>query len=70
MAYTTAEYTNRPLTEEERAFAEEHHYMIYFYANKMNLNIDEWYDCLVIPYLNAVKKYHMSHVNSIHFLRC
>ena len=58
MAYTTAEYTNRPLIEEERAFAEEHHYMIYFYANKMNLNIDEWYDYLVIPYLNAVKKYH------------
>lgn len=53
-----AEYTDRPLTEEEKIFAEEHHDMIYFYMGKMHLNIEEWYDILVIPYLQAVKKYH------------
>lgn len=53
-----AEYTDRPLTEEEKIFAEEHHDMIYRYLRIHDLPIDPWYDILIIPYLQAVKKYH------------
>ena len=53
-----AEYTDRPLTEEERIFAEVHHDMIYRYLRIHRLSIDPWYDILVIPYLQAIKKYH------------
>ena len=53
-----AEYTDRPLTDEERIFAEVHHDMIYRYLRIHGLSIDPWYDILVIPYLQAVKKYH------------
>ena len=54
-------YTDRPLTNEEREFAADwQNYkklfeFMYFY----NLNQDEWYDILIIPYLQAVKKYHI-----------
>lgn len=51
-------HTQRALTEEERVFAEQHHDMIYKYMNYHSLDEAEWYDILVIPYLNAVKKYH------------
>ena len=50
-------YSIRPLTEEERVFAEEHHNLIYGYIRSHQLDIEEWYDILVIPYLNSVKKY-------------
>lgn len=46
-----AEYTDRPLTEEEKIFAEEHHDMIYRYLRIHGLSIDPWYDILIIPYL-------------------
>lgn len=52
-----AEHTTRPLTEEERAFAEENHNLIYGYIRSHQLDIEEWYDILIIPYLNSVKKY-------------
>lgn len=39
-----AEYTDRPLTEEEKIFAEEHHDMIYRYLRIHGLSIDPWYD--------------------------
>lgn len=50
-----AEYTDRPLTEEEKIFAEEHHDFLYIYMRNRHLLIEEWYDLLVIPYLQAVK---------------
>lgn len=59
MGYKVADYTARPLTEEEKIFAKEHHDMIYFYIRNMHLDIEEWYDILIIPYLQAVKKYHL-----------
>lgn len=58
MSYKTAEHTNRPLTEEERRFAEEHHDLMYRYMKIHELDPEEWYDILIIPYLNAVKKFH------------
>ncbi len=53
-----ASYTDRPLTEEERIFAEKHHDLMYRYMRIHELDINEWYDRLIIPYLQAVKKYH------------
>lgn len=50
-------YTDRPLTDSERVFAEENHNILYKYMNINHLDISEFYDVLVIPYLNAVKKY-------------
>lgn len=55
--YRRAEHTTRPLTEEERIFAEENHNLIYGYIRSHQLDIEEWYDILIIPYLNSVKKY-------------
>ena len=54
-----ADYTDRPLTDEERAFAsDENNYNQLFKFMRVNrLNPDEWYDILIIPYLQAVKKY-------------
>lgn len=63
-----AEYTDRPLTEEEKIFAEEHHDMIYRYLRIHGLSIDPWYDILIIPYLQAVKKYHIyEHLQKLKF---
>ncbi len=63
-----AEYTDRPLTEEEKIFAEEHHDMIYHYLGYHRLPIDPWYDILIIPYLQAVKKYHTyEHLQKLKF---
>lgn len=48
-----------PLSEEEKAFAEdEHNYNSFFgYMKVHGLNPEEWYDILVIHYLRAVRKY-------------
>lgn len=51
-----ANYTDRPLTEEERIFAERHHDLMYRYMRIHELDINDWYDRLIIPYLQAVKK--------------
>ena len=53
-----AEHTKRPLTDEERVFSEKHHDLMYRYMRLHELDPEEWYDILIIPYLNAVKKYH------------
>ena len=53
-------YTIRPLTDEEREFAADvnNYNYLFFYMRKWNLDTDKWYDILIEPYLNAVKKYH------------
>lgn len=52
-----AEYTDRPLTIEEREFAAEHHNLIFKYMRNMKLDPEEWYDILIIDYLQSVKKF-------------
>ena len=54
-----ASYTDRPLTIEEREFAsrKENHNLIYSYCHRNGLPLEDWYDILVIPYLQSVKKY-------------
>ncbi|MCI5587576.1 MAG: hypothetical protein MR384_06810 [Lachnospiraceae bacterium] len=53
-------YSIRPLTDKERVFAadEGNYSYLFFYMRKMRLDPEEWYDILIIPYLDAVKKYH------------
>lgn len=53
-------YSIRPLTEEEKVFSadERNHNYLFFYMKKWRLDPEEWYDILIIPYLDAVKKYH------------
>ena len=53
-------YSIRPLTEEEKIFAadEGNYSYLFFYMRKMRLDPEEWYDILIVPYLDAVKKYH------------
>lgn len=49
--------SDSPLTAEERVFAEAHHDLMYRYMRIHDLDIEEWYDRLIIAYLNSVKKY-------------
>ena len=50
-------YTARPLTDEEKIFAEKNHNLMYRYISIHELDLEDWYDILIIPYLQAVKKY-------------
>lgn len=54
-----ADYTDRPLTDEERAFAAdaENYNQLFKFMSFNKLDTEEWYDILIIPYLQAVKKY-------------
>lgn len=45
------------LTEEQKAFAEENHNLIYTFLHKRNLSFDEYYDVVVMGYLKAVANY-------------
>ncbi len=45
------------LTEQESAFAAEHHGLIYRYLSNKRLDEDEYYDVVVFGYLNGVRKY-------------
>lgn len=54
-----ADYTDRPLTEVEKIFAadEKNYNQLFIFMRNNRLDTEEWYDILIIPYLNAVKKY-------------
>ena len=54
-------YSDRPLTDEEREFAADwnNYKKIFEFMNYYKMNEEEWYDILIIPYLQAVKKYHV-----------
>lgn len=53
-------YSIRPLTEKEKAFAADlnNYNYLFFYMKQKRLDPEKWYDILIEPYLNAVKKYH------------
>lgn len=52
-------YLDRPLTNEEKLFASnpENHDLIYKYIKHHRLDLNEWYDILILHYLRAIKKY-------------
>lgn len=47
----------KPLTEEQRAFAEQNHDLIYAFLHRNHLPKDEYYDVAVFGYLRALQKY-------------
>lgn len=46
------------LTERESRFAEAHMDIVWWYLNRRGLSCDEWYDVVVIRYLQAVKRWY------------
>lgn len=48
----------RPLTDTEAQFAEAHMGIIFWYLSRRQLPFDEWFDVVVIRYLEAVKRWH------------
>lgn len=49
------EVEDRPLTEEERRFAAEHHGCVLHYIRSRKLNFEDYYEVLVFAYLRAVQ---------------
>ena len=45
------------MTEEQKRLVEQHHNLIYWYLNKKNMSINEWYDILAIALCNAAITY-------------
>lgn len=54
-----ADYTNRPLSDAEREFAalSENYNLIFDYMKCKKLDVETFYDELILDYLTAVKKY-------------
>lgn len=48
----------RPLTEPERQFSEEHLGIVRWYLQQRKLSEAEWYDVAVLRYLQTVKRWH------------
>lgn len=46
-----------PLTEEERTFASENHWIINWFFNTTNYSASEYYDVAAVGYLKAVKRW-------------
>ena len=47
----------RPMTKEEREFAEQHHDMVIDYLRYKRLPMDDFYDIVIFGYLSAVQQY-------------
>lgn len=47
----------RPMTQEEREFAEQHHDMVVDYLRYKRLPMDDFYDIVIFGYLSAVQQY-------------
>ena len=46
----------RPMTQEEREFAEQHHNMVIDYLRCKHLPMDDFYDIVIFGYLSAVQQ--------------
>lgn len=47
----------RPMTQEERQFAEENHSLVAEFIHKKRLSTDDFYDIVIFGYLSAVQQY-------------
>lgn len=47
----------KPFTDEERAFAAQHHGLVERYLSKFHLPADEWYDVAVFGFLRATRNW-------------
>ena len=55
---TMEKNTSKPLTEQERKFAEENHNLIYGFLHTYGYSIEDFYNTAVFGYLRAVEVYH------------
>lgn len=51
------ERQSRPLAPEEATFAAEHFHLIWWYLGKRGLDPDEWFDAVILRYLDTVKRW-------------
>jgi RNA polymerase sigma factor (sigma-70 family) len=60
------------LTQEESKIVEDNHNLIYWVANKLNLDLEEWYGLLAIELCIAVKKHkpEKGSLSNYYLLRC
>ena len=49
---------SRPLTREEADFAAQHFGLVRWYLGNQRLWDDDWYDAVILRYLDIVKKWH------------
>lgn len=47
----------RPMTQEEREFAEQHHDLVSDFLRYKHLPVDDFYDVVIFGYLSAVQQY-------------
>jgi len=47
----------RPMTQEEREFAEQNHDLVIDYLYRKRLSMDDFYDVVIFGYLSAVQQY-------------
>ena len=47
----------RPMTQEEREFAEQHHDLVTDFLRYRHLPADDFYDIVIFGYLSAVQQY-------------
>ena len=47
----------RPMTQEERDFAEQHHDLVIDYLCRKRIPMDDFYDVVIFGYLSAVQQY-------------
>lgn len=47
----------RPLTKEQRRFAEENHHLVFTFLNQKDLPESAFYDVVIFGYLKAVQEY-------------
>ena len=47
----------RPMTQEEREFAEQNHDLVIDYLRRKRLPMDDYYDVVIFGYLSAVQQY-------------
>ena len=46
----------RPMTQEEREFAEQNHDLVIDYLRRKRLPMDDYYDIVIFGYLSAVQQ--------------
>lgn len=48
----------KPLTEQEKQFAENNHGLVYSFLHRYKYNVDDFYDIVIFGFLKAVQVYH------------
>ena len=57
----------RPMTQEEREFAEQNHDLVIDYLRRRRLPMDDFYDIVIFGYLSAVQQYFRNPPSNVTF---